>query len=151
MVFGRHPKWICGDIRAKFGMKSRFFAIVFKSLIAAVLCTGCIDPRPNYGAMSDAEIRGEVAWTPYRPLPPGLQKEIMDRHIVPEAELPAVLSGELQIGMRENLVQYIWGQPNSTNVTTTKFGVHKQLVYNSHRGKLSFVYIENGVVTAIQN
>jgi hypothetical protein len=40
-----------------------------------------------------------------------------------------------------------WGKPQSINRTTTRHGVHEQWVYGSR----SYLYFENGVLTAIQN
>ncbi|GIP52211.1 hypothetical protein J42TS3_12460 [Paenibacillus vini] len=40
-----------------------------------------------------------------------------------------------------------WGSPEDINKTTTKYGVHEQWVYSNYR----YIYLEDGVVTAIQD
>lgn len=39
-----------------------------------------------------------------------------------------------------------WGTPNKINKTTYEFGIHEQWVYSDYR----YVYLEDGIVTAIQ-
>jgi hypothetical protein len=53
---------------------------------------------------------------------------------------------KIAIGMPEELVYLSWGKPNKVNTTVTRTGSRKQLVYGR-----SYVYIENGTVTAWQN
>ncbi|OMD43025.1 hypothetical protein [Paenibacillus odorifer] len=51
------------------------------------------------------------------------------------------------IGMsEEKLLQTLWGKPKEINKTETKDGISEQWVYESNR----YVYLDNGVVTAIQ-
>ncbi|WP_180287760.1 hypothetical protein [Janthinobacterium sp. 35] len=40
-----------------------------------------------------------------------------------------------------------WGGPESVNRSTGTYGVHEQWVY----GGGNYIYLENGVVTSIQN
>ena len=40
-----------------------------------------------------------------------------------------------------------WGKPKEVHTTTTKYGSHEQWVY----GDGNYLYLDNGVVTAIQN
>jgi hypothetical protein len=55
---------------------------------------------------------------------------------------------EPQIGMAaEEVRNSRWGRPDRINRTTTKYGVHEQWVYSSFK----YIYLENGVVTAIQD
>ena len=51
------------------------------------------------------------------------------------------------IGMTENDVIEIWGNPTDINRTETAYGISEQWVYYGHR----YVYLENGFVTAIQD
>lgn len=51
------------------------------------------------------------------------------------------------IGMtEEKLLQTLWGKPKEINKTETKDGTSEQWVYESNR----YVYLDNGIVTAIQ-
>lgn len=51
------------------------------------------------------------------------------------------------IGMtEEELIDLSWGEPEKKNVTEFSFGKYEQWCYSSYR----YVYLENGVVTAIQ-
>lgn len=53
-----------------------------------------------------------------------------------------------KIGMtREEVIITKWGRPNKVNKTTTANGVSEQWVYGSNR----YVYLDNGIVTAIQD
>ena len=52
------------------------------------------------------------------------------------------------IGMsKEDAIASSWGRPESVNSTTTSRGTREQWVYGSR----SYLYFENGVLTAIQN
>lgn len=61
--------------------------------------------------------------------------------------LRAIACGSVYIGMSADQVVAAWGRPRDINRTTYSFGVHEQWVYNNS----SYVYFENGIVTAIQN
>ncbi|MDQ0193083.1 hypothetical protein [Paenibacillus wynnii] len=51
------------------------------------------------------------------------------------------------VGMSEDeLLNTLWGKPKDINKTTTKYGVSEQWVYGSNK----FVYLDDGIVTAIQ-
>lgn len=52
-----------------------------------------------------------------------------------------------QVGMTDvEVLSTFWGQPTDINKTTTASGVSEQWVYSNNR----YVYLENGIVTAIQ-
>lgn len=54
------------------------------------------------------------------------------------------------IGMTADEVRHsTWGEPSSINKTTTKYSVSEQWVYKSP-SKNRYIYIEDGLVTAIQ-
>ncbi len=54
----------------------------------------------------------------------------------------------VSLGMTaEDVLASSWGKPKSVNRTTYTFGTHEQWVYGSR----SYLYFENGVLTAIQN
>ena len=54
------------------------------------------------------------------------------------------------IGMsREELERSFWGTPKKINKTTTVHGVREQWVYDRY-GDRAYVYVSNGIVTAIQ-
>ncbi|WP_025685376.1 hypothetical protein [Paenibacillus maysiensis] len=53
-----------------------------------------------------------------------------------------------QIGMTEQeVLDSKWGLPKRVNKTTTLYGVNEQWVYEHYK----YIYLENGVVTAIQD
>lgn len=52
-----------------------------------------------------------------------------------------------KIGMtEEELLDSAWGVPKDINKTTTAYGVHEQWCYSGYR----YVYLDNGIVTGIQ-
>lgn len=52
-----------------------------------------------------------------------------------------------EIGMSaEKVLESTWGKPNDINKTTTKYGISEQWVYSLDR----YIYLEDGIVTAIQ-
>lgn len=55
-------------------------------------------------------------------------------------------SEKIRIGMSQRMVEISWGRPESVNETLTSHIEHQQWVYNSG----SYVYFENGIVSAIQ-
>ena len=65
-----------------------------------------------------------------------------------KAKAVCTAKGGVSIGMtKAQVLASCWGKPESINRTVTAYGVHEQWVYNLK----SYVYFENGVVTAIQN
>lgn len=57
------------------------------------------------------------------------------------------IGSDPEIGMSETDVKLSsWGSPDSINKTTTENGVHEQWVYGNGR----YIYLDDGVVTAIQ-
>jgi hypothetical protein len=54
---------------------------------------------------------------------------------------------KIRIGMNHEQVVLSWGRPEHINTTTYASGTHEQWVFNSR----SYVYFENGILTAIQN
>ena len=65
-----------------------------------------------------------------------------------EAEKKRRRSEGVRIGMsKEDVLASSWGRPESINTTTTVRGSREQWVY----GGRSYLYFENGVLTAIQN
>lgn len=62
---------------------------------------------------------------------------------IPVAEKPAP-----QIGMTADQIRSSsWGSPEDINKTTTEFGTSEQWVYPDYK----YIYLDNGIVTAIQN
>lgn len=57
-----------------------------------------------------------------------------------------IMASKLRIGMNKTMCRLSWGYPEKINTTTGAFGVHEQWIY----GK-SYLYIENGKLTAVQN
>lgn len=50
----------------------------------------------------------------------------------------------------QQVLESSWGKPTKVNTTTNKYGSREQWVYRG-QGKSGYVYLENGVVTSIQN
>ena len=50
--------------------------------------------------------------------------------------------------MSAQCVLRVWGQPDDINRTITAHGTHEQWVYRTHD---TYVYIDNGMVTALQD
>jgi hypothetical protein len=62
-------------------------------------------------------------------------------------DIELVMPTNPQIGMTsEEVKESLWGIPLEINKTTTKYSVSEQWVYDNYR----YVYLENGIVTAIQ-
>lgn len=59
-----------------------------------------------------------------------------------------VSKGLIKIGMRAIVAESSWGYPDTINRTTTYGGTTEQWVYDSGP---SYIYIKNGLVSAIQN
>jgi len=57
--------------------------------------------------------------------------------------------GVIEIGFTEAMVEEAIGRPDSVNRTTYSYYVREQWVYNE--GNYRYIYLEDGVVTAIQN
>lgn len=64
-----------------------------------------------------------------------------------KAKQPSAQKG-VSIGMTQaEVIASNWGRPESVNRTTTARGTHEQWVY----GLSSYLYFEDGILTAIQN
>jgi hypothetical protein len=57
-----------------------------------------------------------------------------------------IMRGTISVGMTEAMVRASWGDPEHVKSTITASGRSEQWVYGSQ-----YVYIENGVVTAMQS
>jgi len=57
--------------------------------------------------------------------------------------------GVIEIGFTEAMVEEAIGRPDSVNRTTYSYYVREQWVYNE--GNYRYIYLEDGVVTSIQN
>lgn len=63
-------------------------------------------------------------------------------------ERELVSKGLIKIGLRAIVAESSWGYPDSKNNTTTYNGTIEQWIYDSGP---SYLYIENGLISAIQN
>ena len=63
-----------------------------------------------------------------------------------ERKAHLILQGKVEIGFTKKMCREAWGEPKSTNTTTTAGNVHEQWVYSASR----YLYFDNGVLTAIQ-
>lgn len=57
-----------------------------------------------------------------------------------------VAEGQLEIGMTKQMCLDSWGEPDSINKTSTRYGNHEQWIYST-----LYVYFENGKIIAIQD
>ena len=57
-----------------------------------------------------------------------------------------VAEKQLEIGMTKQMCRDSWGEPNSINRTSTRYGNHEQWVYTT-----IYVYFDNGKISAIQD
>ena len=72
---------------------------------------------------------------------------IKDNPRIADIYKKAIRSGVILIGMTKDMVIASWGRPKDINSTITSYGVHEQWIYGSHK----YVYLEDGIVTAIQD
>lgn len=82
-----------------------------------------------------------------------LLDEVRRRGEITQRERDTALQRRVFIGMSQTGAQCSWGLPYSINRTTFSFGVHEQWVYVSGPYNIpsSFLYFEDGRLTAIQN
>jgi len=66
-----------------------------------------------------------------------------------EADCETLAEGKISMGMSAAQVRVGWGQPTDVHRTTGSWGVHEQWCYGEYCR--SAVYLENGVVSSIQN
>ena len=57
-----------------------------------------------------------------------------------------VSEGQLEIGMTKQMCRDSWGEPESINHTSTRYGNYEQWVYTT-----TYVYFDNGKISAIQD
>lgn len=69
------------------------------------------------------------------------------RHGWDDRTCTAVAMKKVFVGMTAEQARASWGSPEDVNRTTRSSGVHEQWVYGSG----SYLYFDNGVLTAIQN
>jgi hypothetical protein len=77
---------------------------------------------------------------------PQLMAAIRERGVFSAREAAAIESRQIFIGMSEGAVRCSWGDADRINRTITARGIDLQIIF----GK-SYVYTENGIVTAIQD
>ena len=84
-----------------------------------------------------------------RGTPTRVRRLIAEHRQWSDEELLSVACGGIVIGMSAEQVVASWGRPNDINRSIYSSGVHEQWVY----GELdaSYVYLEDGVVTSLQN
>jgi hypothetical protein len=73
-------------------------------------------------------------------------KEIRARGAFTTREADAIEGRKIFIGMREGAARCSWGSADKVNRTITARGTDLQIIYGE-----TYVYTENGIVTAIQD
>lgn len=64
--------------------------------------------------------------------------------------IQATATGGVTRGMTAKQVRYAWGAPTKVNKSVGSYGTHEQWVYHHSNNRSQYVYLENGIVTAIQ-
>jgi len=87
---------------------------------------------------------------------PVLAAEVKKRGLVRPEMMGAALSRTVVIGMTASEAACAWGPPSEVLNTVTATGESQQWVYRSYLGAgvgsaFRFLYVEAGVVTAVQN
>lgn len=81
-----------------------------------------------------------------------IRNELHARNIIPANDWPIIDAHQVAIGMTTQSVEASWGPPTEINSTTTAIGTEDQWVYRPcDTCTASYVYLEGGLVTAIQN
>lgn len=62
----------------------------------------------------------------------------------------AIQGGQVIVGMTAAQAARAWGQPGRVNTTVTASGARQQWVYGSGRRGQHYVYLDDGVVSAVQ-
>jgi len=62
-----------------------------------------------------------------------------------------IRQNKASVGMNECEAKAAWGYPDTINTTTAAAGQQQQWVYGHYSDALSFLYVQDGQVTAIQN
>lgn len=65
--------------------------------------------------------------------------------------LQKISNAEISIGMNRHELLMSWGVPNDVNTTTVAGGTNAQWVYGDPIYGANYVYLDNDVITAIQN
>lgn len=63
----------------------------------------------------------------------------------------AITNFEVFIGMTSEQVVVSWGLPKTINTTTGKWGSQQQWIYGDSPGETTYLYMNNGKLTAFQN
>lgn len=74
------------------------------------------------------------------------REELRRRRVFTVGDWALIVHGKIRIGMSEDALLCSWGSARS-NRTLTSHSEHLQYVY----GPRTYVYVENGIVTAIQD
>ena len=133
--------------------------------IAVPICLACVPssppptPAPGWAALSDSERTVRIAHVaaiadrdgechPSRETLNATTARWPDAH--PE-EVEAIACRRIWVGMSEGMLRASWGSPETVNRTVTSSVVSEQWVYHRAYPHDAYVYVENGVVTALQD
>lgn len=78
-------------------------------------------------------------------------QQALDRIAYRSRARAAIQSGNVFIGMRAEDAVEAWGRPTKINRDIYESGVKEQWIYDRGDWRAQYIYVENGVVTAIQN
>lgn len=87
---------------------------------------------------------------------PDITQELEKRAALRPQFKRAALSGNVAIGMTAVEATCAWSGPTDINTTVTEFGTTQQWVYRTYYGPTlgsttKYLYLKDGIVTAIQN
>ncbi len=74
-------------------------------------------------------------------------ERIMEKYNCSQEIAEVIHKGCVRIGMTDEQCRAAWGRPRDINRSIGSYGVHEQWCYSSG----SYLYMENGILTSIQN
>lgn len=87
--------------------------------------------------------------------PRAVSERVLDegirRGLIRPDRADAIRHNKVSVGMNECEAHAAWGFPNVINNMTTASGSQEQWVYGTYASATSLLYVEDGLVTAIQN
>lgn len=129
-------------------------------LTAAAILTGCAGSPVHTTSMTPAELQiqsPETLCNAYSQIKNiNVRSELIRRNAVPEAEWTLIDASRVTVGMSAVGARCSWGWPTTINTSTTAGGSRQQWVYrplcpSGVPCKTSYLYVEGGKVTGIQN
>ncbi len=81
-----------------------------------------------------------------------IKENLLSRPSFKEDDIYYIRNNSVRIGMSEYAMLCAIGRrPNDINKSVGKWGTHKQYVFRYDRYNVMYVYLENGIVTSVQD